>query len=217
VSVRIHGLARALALLAQLALLCSVQAAEPTTPLDHYLEGLRSLRVSFSQSMTDAQGHEIDRSSGAFLVLRPGRFRWDVQPSSGGSGQLLVADGKNLWFFDRDLQQVTVKPMSASLSATPAMLLSGTGDVRSSFDISSDGTREGLEWVRVVPRSADADFRDALLGFSGNELRRMISTDKLGQTATLVFNRSERNASVASREVSFTPPAGADVIGVPAK
>ncbi len=114
--------------------------------------------------------------AGELLVLRPGRFRWEVRPVSrrGGSGQLLIADGKNLWFYDRDLQQVTVKPMSAALSATPAMLLSGAGDVRRSFAINEDGKRDGLDWVRVKPRSAEADFRDALLGFSGNELRRMI-------------------------------------------
>jgi outer membrane lipoprotein carrier protein len=203
-------------LLAQLAL-CGLQAAEPTTALDRYLDGLHSLRVSFSQSITDAQGHETDRSSGEFLVLRPGRFRWEVRPSSGGSGQLLIADGKNLWYYDRDLEQVTVKPMSAALSATPAMLLSGTGDVRTSFAINEDGKRDGLDWVRVAPRSAEADFRDALLGFSGNELRRMILQDKLGQTATLIFDRAERNASVSASEVGFSPPAGTDVIGVPAK
>jgi outer membrane lipoprotein carrier protein len=215
--VRLKGLVPVVMLVAaQLALVC-VQAAEQTTPLDRYLDGLHSLRASFSQTMSDAQGHETDRSSGEFLVLRPDRFRWEVRPSSGGSGQLLVADGKNLWFFDKDLQQVTVKPMSAALPATPAMLLSGTGDVRSSFDVRDDGKRDGLDWVHVVPRSADADFRDALLGFSGHELRRMILKDKLGETATLAFERAERNASVAPAEVSFTPPADTDVIGVPAK
>ncbi|MBV8574394.1 MAG: outer membrane lipoprotein chaperone LolA [Acetobacteraceae bacterium] len=210
------GLVPALALLAQLAL-CATQAAEPTTPLDRYLDGLHSLRVSFSQSITDAQGHETDRSSGEFLVLRPERFRWDVRPATGGSGQLLVADGKNLWYYDRDLQQVTVKPMSAALSATPAMLLSGGGDVRASFDVRADGKRDGLDWVRVTPRTAEADFRDALLGFSGKELRRMILKDKLGQTATLAFERAERNATVSESEVSFAPPPDADLIGVPAK
>jgi len=213
---RPKGLVPLLALLAQLAL-CGAPAAEQTTPLDRYLDGLRSLRVSFSQSVTDPQGHETDRSSGEFLVLRPDRFRWDVRPSTGASGQLLVADGKNLWYFDRDLQQVTVKPMSAALSATPAMLLSGTGDVRGSFDVRADGKRDGLDWVRVTPRTAEADFRDALLGFSGKELRRMTLKDKLGQTATLVFDRAERNAPVTASEVSFAPPPDADVIGVPAK
>src|SRR5205085_348393 len=97
-------------------------------------------------------------------------------------GQLMVADGRNLWFLDRDLQQVTVKPADAALSATPAMLLSGTVDVRKNFKITPAPKRDGLDWVMVEPQGREADFRRALLGFEGKEagppvLKRMILED----------------------------------------
>jgi outer membrane lipoprotein carrier protein len=193
----------------------------PHTALDTWLAGLKSLRAQFTQSITDAQGHQTDKTSGELLVLRPGRFRWDSHDATAtgsapaDSGQVLIADGRNVWFYDRDLQQVTVKPVDAALSATPLMLLSGGAEVRSAFDISDAGAKEGLSWVRVKPRASDADFRQAVLGFAGGELRQMILEDKLGQNATLVFSRSERNASVSVAEVSFTPPKGVDVIGKP--
>lgn len=193
------------------------RAGTEPTALDRFLQGLSSLRVSFTQSIIDSRGSESDRSSGELLVLRPGRFRWDIHPSGGGAGQLLVADGRNLWFFDRDLEQVTVKPMDAALSTTPAMLLSGGTDVRQAFEVKPDGDGQGLEWVQVTPRSATADFRAARLGFAHGELKRMVLNDKLGQTATLEFERSQRNAPVTLAEVSFTPPAGADVIGTPSR
>ena len=203
---------------AVLALVAAARAAAPATALDRYLEGLHSLRVSFTQTVIDAHGKQADQSSGELLVLRPGRFRWDIHAGKeGGAGQLLVADGRNLWFFDRDLEQVTVKPMDAALSATPAMLLSGGDEVRQAFEVSDEAADQGLDWVRVAPRNADADFREARLGFARGELRRMILKDKLGQTATLTFERSQRNAPVAASDVSFTPPAGADVIGTPVK
>jgi len=129
----------------------------------------------------------------------------------------MVADGQNLWFLDRDLQQVTVKPADAALSATPAMLLSGTVDVRKNFKVSSAGKRDGLDWVLVEPQGRDADFRRALLGFAAGELKRMVLDDKLGQTATVVFDHVERNGTVTPAEVSFTLPPGVDVIGTPAK
>jgi outer membrane lipoprotein carrier protein len=138
-------------------------------------------------------------------------------PGGGGAGQLMVCDGTNLWFYDRDLQQVTVKPVDAVLSATPAMLLSGAVDVRKNFTISSAGEREGLDWVLVEPNGAEADFRSALFGFDHGNLKRMILEDKLDQTATIVFQKIERNGPVAAGEVSFKPPAGADVIGTPHK
>jgi len=129
----------------------------------------------------------------------------------------MVCDGSNLWFYDRDLQQVTVKPVDAALSATPAMLLSGAVDVRHNFNLSAAGQRMGLDWVLVEPHGTDADFRNALFGFEKGDLKRMILEDKLGQTATIIFQKIERNAPVAPAEVSFTPPPGADVIGTPRK
>jgi len=167
----------------------------------------------------DARGKDIDRTTGALVVSRPGKFRWEVHPkaASGGAGQLLVADGTNVWFFDRDLEQVTVKPVDSALSSTPAMLLSGASNVRESFRLTSAGTRDGLEWVLVEPRRAEADFRRALFGFSKGNLQRMIIDDRLGQTATIEFESVTRNSRVAPEEVSFTPPAGADVIGTPSK
>ena len=210
------------------------------TPLDKYLSDLKTLRASFIQTLADAQGREIDRAAGTLVVARPGKFSWDIHPQtvkadgdagagagaaastdSGGTnkgdGQLMVSDGKNLWFFDRDLEQVTVKPVDAALSATPAMLLSGTVDVRKNFTLTPAGQRDGLDWVLVEPHGTDADFKDALFGFANNELKRMILEDRLGQTATVMFDHIERNGPVAAQETSFTPPKGADVIGKPKK
>jgi outer membrane lipoprotein carrier protein len=206
-------------LLAALAAGGAAQAA--TTPLDSYLDDLRTLRARFLQILVDAKGREIDRASGTLIVVRPGKFSWEIHPqrtgSSGGAGQLMVCDGTNLWFLDRDLEQVTVKPVDAALSATPAMLLSGVADLHMSFSITPAGQRQGLEWVLVEPRGAEADFRSALFGFAHRDLKRMILEDKLGQTATISFEKIERNAAVAPAEVSFTPPAGTDVIGTPRK
>jgi outer membrane lipoprotein carrier protein len=203
-----------------LALLTSVPcgfALASANPLDRFLDGLHSFRASFSQTVSDAHGHTVEQSTGTLTVLRPGRFRWEIQTQGqAGAGQLVIDDGRNLWYYDRDLQQVTVKPAGAALSATPAMLLS-QGGALSEFAVQDTGTQHGLGWVRVVPKAADADFKEALLGFSGGELKRMILKDKLGQTSTLDFERAERNVPVPDSEVSFTPPAGADVIGTPVK
>lgn len=211
-------------------------ASSAPTPLDRYLKNLKTLRVKFLQTVADAHGAEVGRSTGTLIVERPGKFRWDIHPQetaqpasagksgtaaptgSAGGGQLMVSDGRNLWYLDRDLQQVTVRPMTAALSATPAMLLSGTVDVRQHFTETSAGKRDGLDWVYVEPRSAQADFKSALFGFDAKgTLQRMILEDKLGQIVTIIFQDVEVNVPVPASELTFTPPPGADVIGTPAK
>ena len=192
----------------------SVRAAAPATPLDQYLDGLRTLRTDFSQSVVDGKGQELQKAEGKLVIVRPGRFRWELTPAGNPSAQLMIADGKNLWFYDRDLEQVSVKPATV-LTATPASLLSGAGDVRTLFTVSLAGKRDGLDCVRVVPKTGDADFREAQLAFTRGELKRMVLKDKLGQTVRLDFLTSARNVPVPDTEVQFTPPAGADLIGKP--
>jgi len=214
---KLHG-RKAIALLFALAA-GAVLADSPNgvTLLDRYLDGLQSLRANFSQTLTDAHGREVDRGAGTLVVLRPGKLRWELRPqgSREKAGELMVADGKNVWFYDPDLAQVSVKPIDAGLSGTPAMLLSGAVDVRQNFVLTDAGEHDGLNWVSVAPKSADSDFRRARLGFAHGDLSRMILEDKLGQTATIVFDHAVRNGPVAPDEVSFTPPAGVDVIGTP--
>lgn len=197
----------------------AVAAPRGDTALDRYLTNLATLRANFSQSLTDSRGRAQDTLSGTLVVQRPGRFRWEVRPNAalGSATQLMVADGRNVWFYDRDLEQVTVKPATAALTATPATLLAGTVDLRQVFTVADAPRAQGLDWVLVKPLRADAEFREARLAFAGAELRRMVIKDKLGQTSTFDFSSTVRNAPVAPAEVSFTPPAGVDVIGKPVK
>ena len=67
----------------------------------------------------------------------------------------------------------------------------------------------------MEPQRRGRDFRSALFGFANGDLKRMIVDDKLGQTATIIFEQITRNAPVAPGEVSFTPPTDVDVIGTP--
>ncbi len=185
------------------------------TALDRFLDGLTSLRMQFTQVVVDAAGKELERGQGTLLVRRPGRFRWEYAPSNAGE-QLLVADGTNLWFYDRELQQATVKPAAAALTATPVMLLSASGaELRAAFMIADVGAHDALSWVQVTPRSAAAEFASAELGFRGTQLMRLVIHDRLNQTDTLTFTAGTRGARISDAELRFAPPAGVDLIGTP--
>jgi outer membrane lipoprotein carrier protein len=193
--------------------------AAASAPLDRFLDGLKTWHADFSQSLTDSRGRQVDAVRGSLTVSRPGRFRWEARPAAAPSdapAQVMVADGRNVWFYDGDLEQVTVKPAGNALTATPAMLLSGGLDLKANFEFAALQRADGLDWVRVRPRRADAEFREARLGFVGGDLRRMELADRLGQTAVVDFGRSRRNAPVEAGQLRFEPPPGVDVIGKPA-
>lgn len=204
---------RVMAALVMAAMLC-VPVAFTQTPsaLDRYLDGLTSWQAEFAQTVVDSRGKQRVAETGRFIVRRPGQFRWET---GSGPAQSMVADGRNLWFYDRDLEQVTVKPVRTALTATPAMLLVGGVDLREYFEITTLPKSIGLDWVAVKPRGADAEFRSARLGFASNDLRRMEIEDKLGQKTVLVFLKTLRNAALAADTFVFQSPPDADLIGTP--
>ncbi|HTQ37366.1 MAG TPA: outer membrane lipoprotein chaperone LolA [Steroidobacteraceae bacterium] len=190
--------------------------AADTTALDSYLAGLSTWSADFTQSVVDADGKPAAGGHGRLVIVRPGRFRWESTPDGAAEGaQLLIADGRNLWFLDRDLDQATVRPLADAPPQSPAMLLAGGAELRGAFDVRADGRRDGLDWVRVTPKDPASDFREAQFGFKGKELLRLILLDKLGQRSTLRFTNVKRNAPVPADATEFVRPPGVNLIGTP--
>ena len=178
--------------------------------LERFLRGLEGFQADFRQTLAERSGQVVEESSGTLAILRPNRFRWEyTQPNE----QTIVADGAKVWLYDHDLEQVTVRKLDDTLSATPAMLLSGEGGVESSFDVTGVDEEGGVLWVRLEPKRSDTDFRWVRLGFGGDALRFMQLADKLGQTTTLAFSKFERNPKLDPQRFTFKVPPGADVIG----
>lgn len=176
--------------------------------LQEFFRNLSTLQASFEQRMSDARFATTGPSRGNFVISRPNKFRWEyVAPYH----QLIVADGKQIWIYDEDLEQVTVKPLGKTLGDTPALLLSGAEPLEKNFSLTEGGTQDGLQWVELTPRAEETGFSRIRLGFDAT-LRRMELLDALGQTTQLEFDQVQRNAKVDPKLFVFKPPAGVDVL-----
>ncbi|HSN73017.1 MAG TPA: outer membrane lipoprotein chaperone LolA [Steroidobacteraceae bacterium] len=179
--------------------------------VESFFGNLETFAADFVQVLADRSGQVIDRSSGQLVIAKPWRFRWTYEEPA---TQLIVADGQRLWLYDRDLEQVTVRPIDATLAGTPAMLLSGEGTLGEEFAAQRIEERGNVTWIALVPLRPDSDFREVRLGFENDdELRYMELDDKLSQTTLLEFSNVEVNAPVDPERFEFEPPPGADVIG----
>jgi len=178
--------------------------------VESFLQGLVCLQAQFKQTLTDRSGQPTEEASGTLAISRPDRFRWDYrEPYS----QVIVADGARIWIYDSDLEQVTVRKLDETLSATPAMLLSGRSNLADNFAVTQASQEGSVEWIRMEPRRDDTDFKWIRLGFEGAVLKYMQLADKLGQTTSLEFSKVERNPPLDPSRFTFTVPPGADVIG----
>jgi outer membrane lipoprotein carrier protein len=201
----------AAALLALLLVPIAAFAADCVARVDAYLGSLRTLSAGFVQVVQDKQGQVTERATGNLSISRPNRFRWDYQQPY---AQTIVADGKKLWLYDPDLDQVTVRLLEQGLGATPAMLLSGSGKVGDAFTAGPVEQQKDWTWCRLTPKQKGSDFERVSLGFDArNELAAMELVDKLGQTTTIQFAQVKRGAALDDSLFRFVPPQGADVIG----
>ncbi len=205
---------RALAALAAAALLALGAAPQPASAgaldqLRGFLTDTRSARGEFTQKLLRADGSVAESSSGDFAFARPGRFRWDVRRPF---EQLLVADGQRLYFFDRDLNQVTVRRLADSLASTPAAILFGDSNLEREFALRELAPRDGLDWVEALPRSKEAGFERIVLGFRGGLPGAMEVGDAFGRTTVFEFRAIARNPALAPELFRFVAPKGVDVL-----
>jgi len=184
--------------------------ASPTTEVEKYLNGLASWSADFKQTVDDGHGKVVRSAAGKLSLQKPGKFRWDY---SEPSEQLILADGAQIWFYDKDLQQANVRDRDASLANTPAVLLSGGASLGSQFDVTALPPSEGLEWFQLIPKNPETDFQLVRIGFRKGELATMFLADKLNQVTQLTFTNPKRNATFAPDLFTFVPPPGVDVIG----
>src|SRR5882724_354880 len=145
--------------------------------MNSFLKDVKTLKADFSQLVLDSNGKPVKQSTGTLVIKRPDRFRWDyAKPNA----ETIVADGKRLWLYDVELQQVTVKPLDATLATSPAVLLAGSNDVGKSFAVADLGEKDGLVWVQLTPKVKDSDFDSVKLGFKGDDIAVMELKDNLG-------------------------------------
>lgn len=178
--------------------------------LNAFTKGLKGLDGRFTQTVYDANGKRKESSSGRVALAAPRLFRWEyVKPYP----QLIVADGRTVWVYDPDLQQVTRRAQGAEEQNSPLAALINPSRLDGDYIIREAGTNDNLEWLVLTPRKADTGFRSAKLGFGKAGLSRMQVVDALGQRTEIGFTSWKRNPRFAKTTFSYKPPKGVDVVG----
>lgn len=176
--------------------------------LQSKLNAIRTMTAQFKQ-VVKAKSREVSRSSGTMALERPGRFRWQtIDPME----QLVVADGKNMWVYDVDLEQVTVKKQEKGLGGTAALFLSGYDDsVTRDFEVTQE-TKGKVFAFDLKSKSAKENFQRIKLVFTEDNLTGLELYDQLGQVTTVKLNQIKSNPKLAAKLFQFKPPKGVDVV-----
>ncbi len=196
-------------LAAVLAMAGQAHAATAQEQLAKFVSDVHSAAGSFLQITVGPQGQTRPAQSGSFTFERPGRFVWDViRPYA----QRIVSDGREVFQFDPDLNQVTVRKVDQAIGASPASILFGNGSLEQAFDVTALPDRDDLAWLRAKPRGGEAGFTSVDLGFRDGLPARIVLLDAFGQTTKVELSGMKRNPKLAPETFKFVAPAGADIV-----
>jgi len=191
-------------------------SADGLKSLESFMRGVQSGKSDFIQTVTspskDGQAPRVKTSTGSFEFQRPGRFKFAYKKPF---EQTIVADGKTLWLYDADLNQVTQRAQDKALGSTPAALLASAPDLQAlqkEFTLQSAPEQDGLQWVVASPKSPDGQLKSVRVGFSGENLAALDIQDSFGQRSQIRFTSMQTNTALPASVFQFKPPAGADVV-----
>lgn len=180
----------------------------PIEKLKAFLAATTSLTADFKQVTIDENGRPSQTSQGEFFLSRPGKFRWSYKKPF---IQEIVSNVGKVWFYDADLEQVTIKKLDESVGSTPALLLSGDIALEENFTLQQQGIDADLQWIKLSPKDEESGFKYILIGLDGDVLGGMELSDNFGQLTRIYFSGLKINPQLKDSIFEFTAPEGVDV------
>jgi outer membrane lipoprotein carrier protein len=188
------------------------KADDATAVLASLIANLNSFQSDFEQRVHSENGKEIDFSAGTFSIRRPNLFRWEIKQNF---AQVIVADGKNLWTYDTDLEQVTIQNQVTLLADSPLLFLTSTAEeLARAFRVTDLSTKAipGNHLFLLKPVKKESVFDSIHILFENGLMTELLMADTLGQKTTVKFTTAKLNLKLADNLFSFTVPDGVDVV-----
>ena len=140
---------------------------------------------------------------------RPNLFRWQIENPD---PTLIVTDGKKMWNYDAELEQVTVQNFRSNSEVSPiSFLFDDVEQLNRNFNIIKVTTAKAT--FKLTPKQENSSFVSVELSFEQNSIKDLRLLDHLGQTSLFNFTQVQNNPKIANNRFTFVPPFGVDVIG----
>ncbi len=184
--------------------------AQAQASLQEYVNNLKTFSANFEQTQPDESVFALNKSTGSFKLNRPGQLVWKYDTPT---PQKIVIDGVNLWVFDEDLDQVTVRPVEDIKGDIPlSWILYDDESIENKFMILDVGERAGLTWYNLTPKKATY-FQSLEIGMKAGEMAEVWMYQDANNITKVRFYNIESNHVIPLKTFQFNVPEGVDLVG----
>ncbi|MCF6775611.1 outer membrane lipoprotein chaperone LolA [Thiotrichales bacterium 19X7-9] len=186
----------------------AMQNSTPTDELLQHIHHISSYQANFMQTVVDKSTGNKSVSYGTLWVKQPSFFKWEVlKPNK----QLLVSNGKKLWNYDMDLEQVTVQNVPKTISQAPILLLL-RGDPKTLNDLFFIYERKKNTFTLIPKDKESVAINKIILYFDNGNLKKLTLRTSTGIDTYILFDKYNYD-KINTSFFDFTPPKGVDVLG----
>mgnify|MGYP001182510299 CR=1 FL=1 len=177
--------------------------------LTRLLRNISTLTGQFTQTSFDKEGQPLENYRGLFDIARPDKMAWKIKAPL---EQQIISNGKLLWLYDPDLDQVIIESAELSLNKSPIALFTGDPSLISQrYKIKSKSIDSYLDFV-ITPRDSSSMFDEIRVRFINGLPRDIILMDKFSHKTTIIFDKVKLNSFIADSAFNFIPPPNIDII-----
>ena len=152
------------------------------------------------------------KASGKVSFKRPGRMLWRYEEPK---GQFVLADGKHLYFYQPEQNQVIKSPLkNAFRGDIPLSFLLGLGNLKKEFNATLKSTDENSYVLRLEPKGEAGGFSEILLAVnkSTSDILWVSVRDAAANLTTIRFSGMRKGVALNDSLFQVQIPKGADVV-----
>jgi len=152
------------------------------------------------------------KASGKLSFKRPGKMLWDYEEPK---GQFVIADGKYLYFYQPDQNQVIKSPLkNAFRGDIPLSFLLGLGNLKKDFNATRQSSDQSQYVLRLEPKGEAGGFSEILLAVNkaSFDIVWVSVRDAANNVTTLRFSNMRKGVGVKDSLFQVQIPSGADVV-----
>jgi outer membrane lipoprotein carrier protein len=177
---------------------------------------LDDLQASFTQTAFNRSLNQTIPAAGVVYLKKGGKMRWEY---TAPTAQQIVSDGKSLWIYTPELNQVNVGEAPKVLAGPAGSFLAGLGRLREFFTVrflnpSQPRSADGNWALDLRPRRPQPGMSRLVVEVDPQTalVRSATLWDPFDNTVTMRFTKIAENTGLPDRLFAFVPPKGTSTV-----
>jgi outer membrane lipoprotein carrier protein len=186
--------------------------------IEQQYAAMQDFSARFEQETTISSLQRTEKAEGTVCYKKGGKMYWEYKKPA---VQKIYLDGKTLWFYLPEENQVMKNDASRLPSDITADLFAGTLKIRDKFTVSlvqeqSPDIKHGIA-IKLSPKTPHPNLKSLTLWLDCKKryITRSALEDEIGNRTVLQFSKFKVNRGIADTVFTFTPPAGVEIFEPP--